>query len=311
MRLSYDNIINKHKNTACIAALHGPSLNPYRQEIQRLQKEKNILRLSVNEWYDHFDSKPDYWIVSNSEFAIKDSIIRNRLWSERKYVHDAFNKFNIPLLYNTTADLTDLDFVDKHLQCDYMPYDTKHFKGDSCMEILKNFKRYYEENKNLNFSYYGNNTKLWVQPNVQGFPLWKQKLYGRIGGGWDLSGKCCNTIGNITLQEKLQQHSGHSQHMGTGQTVGLFVIAMAILMGCNPIYVVGLDLDCSAGHADGKTTLGAYNEGHIDHWKIIFKDFLLDDMRILDESAKNLGIEIVNLNKNSWHDIFEKGDLNL
>ena len=81
-------------------------------------------------------------------------------------------------------------------------------------------------------------------------------------------------------------------------------------MGCNPIYV-GLDLDCSAGHADGKTTLGSYNEGHIDHWKIIFKDFLLDDMRILDESAKNLGIEIVNLNKNSWHDVFVKGDLNL
>jgi len=311
MKLTYDNIVDKHKNAPCVVALHGPSLNPYRQEIQRLQKDKNLLRFSVNEWYDYFDLKPDYWIVGNQEFTIKSSIIRDQLWSERKYIHDAFNKFNVPLLYCATADLTDLDFVDKNLHCDYLPFDAKHFKGHKCADILKNVKKYYEENGNLNFTDYGNNAKLWDRPNIKGFPAWKQKLYGRIGAGWDLSGKCCKFIGDITIQEKVQLHTGYNQHMGTGQTIGLAVIAFAILMGCNPIYVTGLDLDCSLGHADGKTTLGAYNEGHIDHWKIIFKDFLLDDMRILDESAKRLGIQIVNLNKDSWHDVFTKGELSL
>ena len=192
-----------------------------------------------------------------------------------------------------------------------MPFDAKHFKQHRCVDILKNAKKYYEENGDLNFSYYGNNVQLWAKPNVGGFPIWKQRLHGRIGGGWDLSGKCCKFIDDITIQEKLQQHTGHNQHMGTGQTVGLTVIAFAILMGCNPIYITGLDLDCSAGYADGKKTLGGYNEGHFDHWKVIYKDFLLDDMRILSESASNVGIKIINLNKNSWHNVFVKGDLEL
>jgi hypothetical protein len=311
MKLTYDEIINTHKDMPCAITLHGPSLNLYKDKIAELQRQNKLIRFDVSEWYDYFDQKPDYWVVSNTEFTIKASIIRDIIWAERKYIHDAFNKFNVPLLYNATADLTDLDFVDSNLQCDYLPYDTKHFKGDNCIEIVRNFKKHYEANKNLNFTHYGNNSKLWERPNVQGFPDWKQKLHGRIGGAWNLTGKCCNFIGIPTIQEKLQEHSGHEQHMGPGQTVGLFAAIFAVLMGCNPIYIVGLDLDCEAGFAEGKKTLGTYNEGHIDHWKIIYRDFLLDDMRILDESAKRLGIQIVNLNKDSWHEIFLKGDLKL
>ena len=311
MRLNYDNIVNKHKDTPCVVALHGPSLNPYRNPIQQLQKEKKILRFSVNEWYDHFDEKPDYWVVSNSEFTVRASIIRDQLWDERRYIHDAFNHFNVPLLYNATADLTDLHFVDKHLKCDYMPYDTKHFKGHRCAEILKNAKNHYDEHKNLNFTHYGNNTQLWEHPNVKDFPAWKQHLHGRVGNAWDLSGKCCIFIDTPTIQERLQEYSGHDQHMGPGQTVGLFTATFAVLMGCNPVYIAGLDLDCEAGYAEGKKTLGGYNEGHKDHWKVIYRNFLLNDMRILDESAKRLGIQIINLSKHSWHDVFAKGELSL
>ena len=295
----------------CAVALHGPSLNPHIKKIQTLQREDKLIRFSVNEWYDYFEEKPDYWVVANSEFTIEASIIRNRLWEERKYIHDAFNKFNVPLIYNANADLTDLDFVDKHLHCDYLPFDSKHFKGHKCLDVLKNFKKHYDEHRNLDFTYYGNNAKLWEKPNVEGFPEWKQNLYGRIGSSWDISGKCCKFIGDTTLQERLQQVSGHDQHMGIGQTVGLGAVIFAILMGCNPIYITGLDLDCSAGYAAGKKTLGGYNQGHIDHWKVIFRDFLLDDMRIIKESAEMLGIEIINLNKDSWHDVFLKGKLEL
>jgi hypothetical protein len=34
-------------------------------------------------------------------------------------------------------------------------------------------------------------------------------------------------------------------------------------------------------------------------------------MRIIKESAEMLGIEIVNLNKDSWHDVFTKGKIRL
>jgi hypothetical protein len=33
-------------------------------------------------------------------------------------------------------------------------------------------------------------------------------------------------------------------------------------------------------------------------------------MRILNESAKLLGTKIINLNQDSWYDVFEKGDIN-
>ena len=311
MKIEYSDIINKHKNVPCVVALHGPSLDDDKSKIELLQSKNKVLRISVNEWYDHFSELPNYWVVSNGEFTIDASINGSNIWNHRKYPTDVFNKYKIPLLYNSTADLTNKDLIDNHLKCDYLPYDTKHFRGHRCREIIKNFKAHYEKNKNFNFSFYGNNSTMWSKPDVEPFNNWMKSLHGRIGGGWDLKEKCCDNMQNITIQEELQRISGHPQHAGTGQTVGLFALMFAVIMGCNPIYVSGLDLDCSLGHADGSNPLATYNNGHIGHWKVIFKNFLLDDMRIINESDKLLGIKIVNLNKNSWHNVFLKDNLSL
>ena len=309
MKLNYDDIVDRHKDVPCVVALHGPSLDKQKDQIQQLQKNKKILRFSVNEWYDHFTEKPDYWVISNGEYTVEASLRGSPIWNLRQYPHDVFNKYKIPLLYNVTADLTDKRLVDESLKCDYFPYDTRHFKGDSCRQVFLNFKKHYEKNKNFNFTDYGNNSQMWQPPRIDGFPDWMKKLHGRIGGGWDLHGKCCGVAGNITLQEKLQQISGHEQHMSPGHTVGIFAITFATLMGCNPIYVVGLDLDCSIGYAQGAGQHSQFNAGHLGHWSVIFRDFLLDDMRILNESAKLLGSKIINLNTDSWHNEFSKGKL--
>ena len=243
MKLQFDDIINKHKDKPCVVALHGPSLDAHIDNIEQLQKEDHIIRLSVNEWYDHFSVNPDYWIVSNSEFTINGSIFGSPIWSERNYPRDVFNEYMIPLFYNITADLTPSDVVDERLKCDYLPYDTRHFKNHKCLQILKNFQEHYEKNKNLEFNFYGNNTQMWKKPSVSSFPDWMKKMYGKIGSGWSIKGKCCENIISPTLQEKLMRFSGYDQHAGTGQTVGLIAVMFAILMGCNPIYVGGLDLD--------------------------------------------------------------------
>jgi len=311
VKLSYDDIINKHKNTPCVVALHGPSLDQHKEKIEDLQKEQETLRISVNEWYDFFNERPDYWIVSNGEFTIDASINGSHIWTQREYPQDVFNKYGIPLFYNAAADLTDEEVIEQHLKCDYLSYDTKHFCGDTCIEIFKNFKSYYEENKNLDFTHYGNNPKMWRHPNVDGFDAYMKLLHGRFAPGWDLHGKCCKgrNINTPTVQERLQQFTNYSQHAGPGQTVGLFAITFAILMGCNPIYVTGLDLDCTVGYANSSGAQFSYNSGHMGHWKVIFRDFLLDDMRIIKESAENIGVKIINLNKGSWHNVFEKGEL--
>ena len=309
MKLSYDNLLNKHKDLPCVISCHGPSLNRHKAQIETLQKQKKVLRFSMNEWYDFFEEKPDYWIVSNSEFTIKASMTHDPLWSHRGYPYDVFNLYDVPLLYNTTADLSTEEYI-KRLNCDYMPYDTRHFKGHNCQEILDNFRNYVEKNKNLNFKYYGNNLVMWSKPQVKDFPTWFQKIHGKIAGGWSVSNKCCGEIANITLQEKLQQISGYEQHMGPGHTVGIYAIIYAVLMGCNPIYIAGMDLDYSLGYAEAEhKNYHIPNIGNVGHWKKCYKNFLIDDMRILNESARLLNTKIVNLNKNSWYDVFEKGDL--
>lgn len=312
MRLDYDDIINKHKGQPCFVALHGPSLTEeIKQEVQNLQTNNKILRISVNNWFDFFDVKPDYWVVSNGEFTIENSIKKSPVWDYYNYEKDCFNKYDIPLLYNSSADLTTQEFIDRNLKCDYLPYDTKHFKQHDCRTILSNFKKYWIENKNLDYRFYGNNSQIWQRPNVAGLSPEMKSLHGRVGGGFNTRARCCDTKREITFQEQLQKLSGHSQHMGTGQTVGLMALVFAVLMGCNPIYYTGMDLDCSKGYSKNSNNTSHlwFNQGHLGHWKHIFKDFLLDDMRILKESAALLGVKILNLNDESWYNTFEFGTL--
>ncbi len=317
MKLTLDDIVDKHKGETCVISLHGPSLAPYIDKIQDLQKLNKITRLSVNEWFDYFEEKPDYWVVSNTEFNIRDSILNENVWKIREYPIDVFNTYKIPLIYNRAADLTDPTFVDENLDFDYLPYDNKHFKGHGCIEILKNFKKHYEENKNLDFEFYGNNKQMWQLPDTKNENVnqWCAQVHAGLAGGWSKTGHCCHLRNDeLTLQEKLQEYSGHDRHCGVGQTVGLFCVAIAILMGFKKIYIVGLDLDYSLGYADGYPEDKNYyvpNVAQVGHWKYVYKDFLLDDMKILRESAALKGAEIINLNKEAWYDEFTKGDLNL
>jgi len=310
MKLNFENIINKHEDKPCVIALHGPSIDEHIDTIEQLQKKDKIIRFSVNEWYDHFFTKPDYWVVSNGEFTIAGSLLRTPIWEQRDYPHDVFNEYQIPLLYNVTADLTPASLVSDRLTCDYLPYDTRHFKNHSCLQILRNFRDYYIENENFEFDFYGNNSQMWKRPDVSGFPDWIKNLHGSVGSGWDVKGRCCPSALPLTLQEKLMEFTGHDQHAGPGQTVGLFCVMIAILMGCNPIYVGGLDLDCTLGYGKNANPKATFNQGHIGHWKKIYRKFLIDDMRIINESAKLVGTDIINLNKNSWHNEFTKDNFN-
>jgi hypothetical protein len=312
MKLEYKDIIDKHKGKPCVVALHGPSLSPHVDKIQALQREDKIIRISVNEWFDFFEEKPDYWVISNSELNIRDSVLNENIWKSRGYPADVFNVQGVPLLYNRTADLTDPDFVDKNLKCDYLPFDNRHFKGHKCLDILKNFKKYHDENKNLDFKMYGNNAQMWQLPDTRNVNPHCAQVHGVVAGGWSRFGKCCHLMQETTIQEKLQEITGHSQHMGVGQTVGLFCVMFAVIMGCNPIYVTGLDLDYTLGYAEGADKpYYVPNPGNVGHWRHVFQDFLTDDMRILRESAEIKNIEIINLNKNAWYDVFKKGDLGL
>jgi hypothetical protein len=72
-----------------------------------------------------------------------------------------------------------------------------------------------------------------------------------------------------------------------------------------------MDLDYSQGYADRRESRNYYvpNQTLVGHWITTFRDFLLDDMKILKESAALLDTNIVNLNEQSWYDVFAHGNL--
>jgi hypothetical protein len=312
MKLNFADLINKHAGMPCVVALHGPSLDPHREKIEDLQQNEGYLRLSVNQWYDFFKEKPDYWVVSNTEYTIYNSILPNFFWDQyNRFEKNVFNRYNVPLLYNDTADLTDAVFVDEQLKCDYLSYDTKHFQQTNCVDILKSFKEHYLENKNFDFKQFGNNTMMWQPLTTEGTncdPAW-----ATFAGAWSRNRKCCHKLNpnRRTIQEELQLLSGYEQHMGPGVSVGFFALSFAILMGCNPIYVAGMNLDYTEGYAAPAATNYKHriNRGAIGHWKVIYNETIRDDLRILKESAALLGIDIINLNKNSWFDTLPLGEL--
>ena len=120
MELKFKDILGKYKGVPGIVALHGPSLTPHIDKIQTLQQEQGFKRNSVNQWYDYFVTKPDAWIVSNTEYTIYNSIAPNFFWDEynKGWPKNVFNKYNIPLFFNDTADLTSYDFIKNNLKCD-------------------------------------------------------------------------------------------------------------------------------------------------------------------------------------------------
>ena len=105
----------------------------------------------------------------------------------------------------------------------------------------------------------------------------------------------------------MQALCGHEQHYSTGDTVAMHAIAFAIIMGCNPIYVSGLDLDYNKGYANAKMKDWAMKAAGPNAWAPI-RENLENDLRILYESAAKRNITIYTLNPEPWYGALEKAD---
>ena len=105
---------------------------------------------------------------------------------------------------------------------------------------------------------------------------------------------CDNFIsGRLTIQEELQNFTGHNEKYSTGDTVAVHMLALSILLGCKKIYITGVDLDYKKGY------FGSYRQPTLVTEFDPFLNDILNDFRIINESAKNLGVEIINLNQSS------------
>ena len=98
-------------------------------------------------------------------------------------------------------------------------------------------------------------------------------------------------VGKKTIQEYVQEKCSAQNHYSTASTSALHMLATAIIAGCKEIYLFGVDLDYSTGYADNKTTNNDTFDPYIRE--------IVDDFKILNESANNIGIKIYNMSKNS------------
>jgi hypothetical protein len=280
VKLLLEDIVGSGKGKTAVVCAHGPSLNEHKDEIIKLQKENKIVRFSPNNWFNFFDTEPNYWVLASNVDTISAYYL-------------AMNRLKSEIIFADSVDLTPYDFIEKNLEVNYLGYDQRHFKGHRCLEILSNFKKHHDKHKKFDFTYYGENSSMWSPP-FSGTP-----------GGVDIKGRCCHRIeeNRKTIQEFLQQVSGHEKHYSTGCTVSLHMLAIAIIMGFKNIYVSGLDLDYSLGYANKDIPAPE------DFWKNSPETLnLKNDLQIIEESAKMSGVKILNLYKKPWYGIFTEAE---
>lgn len=103
---------------------------------------------------------------------------------------------------------------------------------------------------------------------------------------------CENFIdGRLTIQEELQKFTNNNERYSTGDTVAVHMLALSILLGCKKIYISGVDLDYSKGYFNSTVTNSDSFSPYLTN--------ILNDFRIINESSKKIGVEIINTNNDS------------
>lgn len=117
--------------------------------------------------------------------------------------------------------------------------------------------------------------------------------------------KCCDNIipGRKTIMEYLQSITGHDKMYNSCGTVGIHMIALGVILGCNPLYVDGIDMDYSKGYVNGHSCA---NNNILGQYRQEFSD----SAKIISDSAEKIGIEIININKSATYDGLKKGEFN-
>lgn len=113
---------------------------------------------------------------------------------------------------------------------------------------------------------------------------------------------CCDHLvaSRLCIQEVLQKVTGYPRHYSQGDTVGVHMLALAVILGMNPIYVTGIDLDYSKGYVNNdlpdtpdriKMGMSSMNENPV------MVQNVLDDLKMIADMAKKIGVEIYALDE--------------
>lgn len=102
--------------------------------------------------------------------------------------------------------------------------------------------------------------------------------------------QCCKhrIPDRLTIQEYLQSITNNPERYSSANSGIVHGYALAVILGCNPIYITGVDLNYGGGYVDGSA--GHNHTYHVDN--------VVNDFRIIYESAKRLNIESYTISDN-------------
>ncbi|HSH51180.1 MAG TPA: hypothetical protein VK982_05610, partial [Bacteroidales bacterium] len=105
------------------------------------------------------------------------------------------------------------------------------------------------------------------------------------------------------IRDILIEYSGiKNRYKGAGTSV-VHSLAFSVIMGCNPIYICGVELDYKKGFAKNKsrTKLANYRPNDLTD----FYDVTLAAFKVIKEHADHLGVDIFVTHNNPTYGIFE------
>jgi len=132
---------------------------------------------------------------------------------------------------------------------------------------------------------------------------------------WHFGGQSCGNPAchhphliptRLTIQEELQAYCGATVHYGGGSSVMVHCMALAVMLGCNPIHVIGVDLDYHKGYARNRGNLiSKVDIRELSH----YRQSIIDDFKSIVQQATMIGTRFLCPYDDLLFGAFEKGSL--
>ena len=212
-----------------------------------------------------------------------------------------------------------IDNIDKYKESGYVTFETNewfdfHEKpptywviANPIATIQRHFKKMNEVNTTVIYAYSADWTPQnfidqFLKCDYMGYD--ERHLNGEDCG----SGGCCRfRIPNtLTLAQEVMKYTKGNELYSKG-SVGTSVVhalAIAIIMECSPIYITGVHLDYGLGYA-GKRKLNIPPVIAMTP----YIDQVINNFKILKESALNIGVEIFVIGDNPSFNVFENREI--
>jgi hypothetical protein len=106
------------------------------------------------------------------------------------------------------------------------------------------------------------------------------------------------------INRLLSWYTNYSEFYRSSATVALHMLAFAIILGCNPIYISGMDLDHKKGYAFNARQKRELNDTYLKELDE-FRNDIIKSLITINSSAKNIGTRIYSFDKQPTFDLFD------